>query len=73
MLFHPIMLEVMARLIADQSEREARLMCAVHADPLRHQSALRSWLARTLLRAALRLDSTVRERPVKRAVPATSD
>ena len=63
MLLHPIMLEAMAKSITEQREREARLMHAVHADPAPHQGTVRLWLARTLVRAAVRLDARARDIP----------
>lgn len=73
MLTHPIMLEAMSQAITEERAREAELMRASLTDHARRGSAVRSWLARTLMEAAFRLDSTVRDRAVKGTVPAAGD
>jgi hypothetical protein len=74
MLTHPTILEMMARSTNDERVGEALRLRAVYMERTRREKGVRVWLARVLLRAALRLDSTAREWAVKDALPAaTSD
>jgi hypothetical protein len=57
MLIHPTILELMAQSTNDERVGEALRLRAAHTERGARERRVRVWLARVLLRAALRLDA----------------